>query len=330
MAGIYGLDLLVLGLAALVIALMSAFFLWLSRRIGVYNLAAGAMVWWAVLLGVSSLYYPTGSFLFTWPLLFSTLALGWLFFTRDSAAHPWLRATVLAIASVPGIVLLTPLVIYLVPLMSYIEAQAPLPLTAVPLVFVALLTGLLIPQLGLFAGELDTSSTRRRPSPSAGRRYGTRLQRWLVPIFALLVSVMLLLTAVATSGFSATHPGTDSVTYQLNADKGKAVWLSNDQHLDDWTSQFFPTSGRSGPFSAWAPAIALAAPSVILKSDTMSGNIRTLRIQVVSPRHAEDAMVQVETQGEIVTATVDGKPFDLSVLPEKRTPSLAVRVLCFA
>ena len=240
MAGIYGLDLLVLGLAALAIGLMSACFLWLSRRIGLYHLAAGAMVWWAVLLGVSSLFYPTGSFLFTWPLLLGTLALGWLFFTRDSAAHPWLRATVLAIASVPGIVLLTPLVIYLVPLMSYIEAQAPLPLTAVPLVFVALLMGLLIPQLGLLAGELDTSPTRSRPSPSASRRYGTRLQRWLVPISAFIVSVMLLLAAIATSGFSATHPGTDSVTYQLNADTGKAVWLSNEQHLDDWTSQFFP------------------------------------------------------------------------------------------
>ena len=74
MAGIYGLDLLVLGLAALAIGLMSACFLWLSRRIGLYHLAAGAMVWWAVLLGVSSLFYPTGSFLFTWPLL---LGNGW-------------------------------------------------------------------------------------------------------------------------------------------------------------------------------------------------------------------------------------------------------------
>ncbi|MGZ3623324.1 MAG: M28 family peptidase [Ktedonobacteraceae bacterium] len=316
MAGIYGLDLLVLGLAALVIGLISACFLWLSRRIGLYNLATGAMVWWAMLLVVSSLFYPTGSFLFTWPLLFSTLGLGWLFFTRDSTAHPWLRATVLAVASVPGIVLLTPLVIYLVPLMSYIEAQAPLPLTAVPLVFVALLMGLLIPQLGLIAGELDTSSTRSRLSPSTGRRFGTRLQRWLVPISALLVSIMLLLAAIATSGFSATHPGTDSVTYQLNADNGQAVWLSNDRNLDDWTRQFFPTSTGPGPFSAQAPTVALTAPDVILKNDTTNGNIRTLRMQVVSPRHAEDAMVQVETQGEIVTATVDSKPFDLSVLPE--------------
>ncbi len=316
MAGIYGLDLMVLGLAALAIGLMSALILWLSKRIGLHNLATSAMFWIALLLLVSSFFYPTGSFIFAWPLLFSTLALGWLFFIQKSGVHPWVRATILSIASVPSIILLTPLIIYLVPLMSYIEAQAPLPLTAVPLVFVALLIGLLIPQLGLLTGELDMPSTRSHPTSSAGRRQGMLRQRWLVPISVLLVSVMLLLIAIASSGFSATHPGTDSITYRLNADTGKATWLSNDRHLDDWTHQFFPNSGGPGPFSEQAPAVALAAPNVIPKSDTMSGNIRTLRMQVVSPRHAEDVMVQVETQGEIVTATLNSKPFDLSALPE--------------
>jgi len=137
-----------------------------------------------------------------------------------------------------------------------------------------------------------------------------------VPISTLLISVMLLGAAVATSGFSATHPGTDSVTYQLNADTGQATWQSSDQRLDDWTHQFFPSHSGPGPFSAQAPTVALAAPGVSLTSDTMSGNVRTLRVQVTSPRHAEDAIVQVEAQGKIVAATVDGKPFDLSVLPE--------------
>lgn len=62
--------------------------------------------------------------------------------------------------------------------------------------------------------------------------------------------------------------------------------------------------------------MALAAPTVTLKSDTMSDDVRMLRVQVTSPRHAEDAFVQVEAQGEIVAATLEGKPFDLSVLPE--------------
>lgn len=317
MAGTYGLDLMVLGLAALAIAVMSALLLWLRRRIRQLNLAAGALVWWAILLVLSSLFYPTGSFLFIWPLLFSALTLGWLFFTKEPAARSWLRAAILAVAAVPGIVLLTPLVIYLEPLVSYMGVQMPIPLTPVPLVFVALLMGLLIPQLGMLAGEPLTQATMSRPASRVGKHYPARRERWLVPVSALLISVMLLGIAVATSGFSATHPGTDTVAYQLNADSGQATWQSNDQRLDDWTRQFFPTHNGTGPFSVQAPAVALAAPIVSLTSDTMSGNVRALQVQVTSPRHAEDAIVQVEAQGEIVAAMLDGKPFDLSALPER-------------
>jgi hypothetical protein len=143
-----------------------------------------------------------------------------------------------------------------------------------------------------------------------------------VPVSTLLISFVLLGSAFGTSGFSASHPGTDSITYQLNADTGQAVWLSRDQRLDDWTRQFFPTSSGPGPFQAPAPTAALAAPSVTLLSDTMSGSVRTLRVQVASPRHAPYATVLVEAQGEIVAATLDGKPFDLSVFSESERHQL--------
>jgi len=137
-----------------------------------------------------------------------------------------------------------------------------------------------------------------------------------VPVSALLIGIVLLGTAIGTSGFSAAHPGMDSITYQLNADTGQATWLSSDQHLDDWTRQFFPASTGQGPFQAQASLVALAAPTVTLLSDTMSGGVRTLQVQVASPRHAENAIVQVEAQGEIIAATLDGKPFDLRAFSE--------------
>jgi hypothetical protein len=57
--------------------------------------------------------------------------------------------------------------------------------------------------------------------------------------------------------------------------------------------------------------VALAAPTATLLSDTLSGGMRTLRVQVASPRHAAYATVLVEAQGEIVAASLDGHPFDL-------------------
>jgi hypothetical protein len=195
--GYYGGDLAVLGLAALAIAGMSALFLWLRTRMRLYNLAAGALVWWAVLLVLSSLFFPGGSYLFTWPLLFSVLALGWLFFTKEPDARPWLRAAILSVAAVPGIVLLTSALLLLVPWMNRFDATMGMPLTPVPIVFVVLLMGLLIPQLGLLGGEPRTQSrlvanperqpivspsTERHPDFHGGGGLLTRFERWLVPV----------------------------------------------------------------------------------------------------------------------------------------------------
>jgi hypothetical protein len=312
----YGSDLEVLGLAALVIAAMSALFLWLRSRMRLHNLAAGVLVWWAVLMVLSSLFFPGGSYLFTWPLLFSVLALGWLFFTKEPAARPWLRAAVLSMAAVPGIFLLTSAIIFLLPLATRFDVIAGIPATPIPTVFVALLMGLLIPQLALLSGEPHTHATENRPASRGKRRLSTRLARWLVSISAFPIGVVVLGAAIGTSGFRAAHPGTDRITYQLNANTGQAVWQSDDERLDEWTRQFFPASTGSGPFQTSAPTVALAAPSATLLSDTMSGVVRTLRVQVASPRHAAYATVLVEAQGEIVTASLDGQPFDLSGLSQ--------------
>ena len=112
------------------------------------------------------------------------------------------------------------------------------------------------------------------------------------------------------------RPGTDQIRYQLDADTGQAVWQSDDQRLDQWTQQFFPSSTGQGPFQAKAPSVALAAPTVSLLGDTLSGGTRTLRLQVASQRHAAYASVIVEAQGEIVAASLDEHPFDLSGLSQ--------------
>jgi hypothetical protein len=220
----YGSDQVVFGLAALVIAAMSALFLWLRGRIRMYNLAAGVLVCWAVLMLSSSLFFPGGSYLFTWPLLASVLALGWLFLTKEPEAHPWLLAAVLAVASIPGIVLLTEAMIFLLPLATRFDVLGAVPATPIPVVFVALLMGLLIPQFDLLAGEPHKRAAESSPTAHTGRRRLRKsLTRWLVPISAFLIGIVVLGAAIGTSGFSATRPGTDQIRYQLNADTGQAV-----------------------------------------------------------------------------------------------------------
>jgi hypothetical protein len=226
------------------------------------------------------------------------------------------------VAAVPGILLLIPAMILLLPLATRFDVQGAIPATPVPVVFVALLVGLLIPQLALLAGEAHPHSTASRPNSGAGRRLSAHLARWLVPLASLLISIVVLGAAIGTSGFSASRPGTDQISYRLNADTGQATWQSDDERLDNWTRQFFPASNGAGPFQASAPAVTLPAPTAALLSDSMNGGVRTLRMQVASPRHAAYAMVQVEAQGEIVSATLDGQPFDLSVFSQSERQRL--------
>jgi hypothetical protein len=313
----YGSDFVVLGLAALVIAAMSALFLWLRGKIRMYNLAAGALVWWGLLMILSSIFFPGGSYLFTWPLLFCLLALGWLFLAKEPKAHPWLRAGALAVASVPGILLLTEAIIFLLPLATRFDVEGGIAAMPVPIVFVALLMGLLIPQCDLLAGEPRTHTKESRPASGRKGQFRSLLApRTTMPISAFLIGIVVLGAAISTSGFSPARPGTDQIRYQLDADTGQAVWQSDDQRLDQWTQQFFPSRSGQGPFQAKAPSVAIAAPTVSLISDTLSGRIRTMRVQVASPRHAAYATVVVEAQGEIVEARLSGQPFDLSGLSQ--------------
>ena len=179
----YGSDLVVLGLAALVIAAMSALFLWLQGKMRMYNLAAGALVWWGVLMLLSSMCFPGGSHLFAWPLLFSVLALGWLFFTKEPATRPWLRAGVLSVASVPGIVLLTSAIILLLPLATRFDVQGAYQRHLSPSCLSLYSWGCSCRSLTFCSLESHTHTRSRAVlRVGIGGWLRTRLERWLMPI----------------------------------------------------------------------------------------------------------------------------------------------------
>jgi hypothetical protein len=108
-----------------------------------------------------------------------------------------------------------------------------------------------------------------------------------------------------------------------------ARWVSADDHLDDWTQQFFaagaersgflafPNANPDWIFPAWqapAPAVNLPAPEVTVIEDLVSGDQRTLRFRLTSPRGAPNVYLDVKAPGTI-EATLDGKPLDLTLVP---------------
>jgi len=165
----------------------------------------------------------------------------------------------------------------------------------------------------------------------------SRVSKWFVPGVAALVCLAFLGAGQLTSGFDAEHPKPNAVSYELNADTGKAVWKSPGRNLDGWTSQFFPGKTDPASYSGWmlpglmdlegvrgpAPPMDLTAPAVERLSDTAKDGDRTLRLRVASSRGAPNVAVRVEAPGDIVSASIDGKKVDRDGVPEDLRDFLA-------
>jgi hypothetical protein len=140
----------------------------------------------------------------------------------------------------------------------------------------------------------------------------------LTPAVAALIALILIGWGNTTSGFNKSHPRPDRITYALNADTNTAQWVSLDQHLDRWTGQFFPDNatrtdyhslllGTTPAFTTPAPAAAIEAPAATIVSDTLNGDVRTLRLHIASARPLSQLSAELRVQGEIVAAEIDGR-----------------------
>jgi hypothetical protein len=124
--------------AAAFVAVMYA----LSRWIGVLELASGALVWLAALDLALALSTPLASALAFWPLLGGVTALVVVAYL----GRGWAAGALLALAAVPGFVLLVPLLV-----LKTVDVEDG---AAVGVLILLLLLGSLLPQILLITGRL--------------------------------------------------------------------------------------------------------------------------------------------------------------------------------
>jgi hypothetical protein len=283
--------------ALLAIALAAALHILLRRWTSVANLAAGSLVWWLLLTWATSLLMPGASYLFVWPLLFSLLALAYVFAQGGLDPSSPIQFAVLLLCAVPAILLLAP-TLYLL----YV---------AFSIGFVAVILGLLALTLGLLVPHLGVVTASRR---------------WAAPALLAAVGLGVMVTASLTARFDRESPKFNSAFYALNGDTGSALWVSPDRERDPWTSQFFTGKTESGtlaqfvpsrsPFTQGpAPAVSLPAPSVAVVQDATNGDIRSTRLRVTSPRRASNVTVYLGPEVEVVKAWVGSKEVDMKAVP---------------
>ena len=299
----YNSNLYMLGFVALTLAITSGLYVCFRQKLSVPDLTVGALLWWLLLMVLTSLYLPGASYLFTWPLLFSLMGLGFIFASRHRKPGLGKRFAVLSLCALPGIILLTP-TIYL------IFVALTLSKSGAVMVMVVLLLGLLIPHLSFMAIA----------------------NKWLLPAASILVSLGFIVAGSLTADFDANHPQPNSIFYGLNAETGQAIWASADEKPDEWTSQFLSATPEKGILAEYlpmatrkflksqAPAAPLAAPKLEPIGEDVSDGVRTVRLRITSPRQARIMRIYVDSNTEVLAAAVNGKRIGNKDIPARIQP----------
>lgn len=274
--------------AAITVAVGAPF----SRRIRLLDLWVGALSCWLVLMVVTAIALPGGSYLFTWPLLISLLALLLALVARDETGSLSLtRQVLLLVGAAAGLILF-------VPVIRVLFAALTINSSGMVMAPVVLLFGLFGPQIYLL----------------------TRRKGWLLPVALTLTSASFLIAGSVTSGFSERQPKANNIFYGLDADKGAAVWASTDGQPDEWTAQFFSQQAqmqslpqffplRSNQFrTAAAPVQSLTAPVVQVLADTKGDSSRTLKLKIMSTRQASVISIGVESDEDVKGTFLNGQP----------------------
>lgn len=294
LAPAYNAETYAVGFVALATAITSALFVRFRQKADAVNLTMGALLLCAALMVVSCWFAPGASFLFMWPLAFAVLPLGIGFALQRPASHALKVARLLCAA--PAVFLFTLVIGFLV-----VSARTGIG----DMMALAILT---VVGLALIAPQLEALTAQRK---------------WLLPGASALLGIGFISFGALRSGYDANHPKTDSISYWLDTDTGKASWVSFDEKPDSWTSQFLtgrveastlrvlhPLEGDA-ILKADAPRLQMPPPNITTLEDSTTGGERTLRFHITSPRRARIIWVLVQKAG-VIGATLEGKKVQLS------------------
>lgn len=260
------------------------------KKVSIDNLATSALLWFLLLLIVSHIYFPGGSYLLVWPLLFALIV--WILkFTLPAEKLSFTKLCLIStVCAAPGIILVSPLI-------YQIFVAVGISQTSLVVVPVTLLLGLLLINFELIASNF----------------------RWLLPAASTLAAVCFIVVALLQPAVSQQQPKTNEIFYALNADTGKAVWASGDARPDEWTSQFLSNDAQAASlddYLPWlknavflqqaAPAATLAAPEIKVLDDQVQEQTRSIHLRVSSAREAATLFIYSGT--DLSEVSVNGQP----------------------
>lgn len=253
----------------------------------------GAVCVWAAMLVASAVALPGASFGFQWPLTFALLALSAELATPLSPAGAVLRVAVHAVSAAAVLLFAVPATLILHDGITAVLA----PVTAL---WMALVLGLLIPWLALERAALPR----------------------LLPAISAVAAVTAIGAIIARSlaGPTTERPEVVSLSYALNADDGRAFWLSRAVKPNRFEQRFFPAAER-GAISefrprdrAWylkepAPRADMEPMQCQVVSQTVSGPVRRLVLRLRSPGAAQRVEFHLDPAVPVLASRINGKAY---------------------
>ena len=284
----------VLSLIALLTATALALYRFARGKLGWHSCFWGSALLVLIFSVVVAAWFPGGSYVLVWPLF--AMLLGSLFVVPGKENQSLLSTIAVSVLALPCLFLFVPLLHNSFLALGFSEQGSPLMAASL---FVLVLT--ILPLLEVLL----------------------TLSRNVVPPMALAVAVLLFAIGASSTRYDAAHPKPSMMAYALDADTGKALWASTSERMDNWTAQYLsrsPVRGKlAGFYPAWiptefsqheAPQLPIQPPNMELVENSVTGDTRTLRLHITSPRHARAISVQAP-ENEILEATVDDRKLGL-------------------
>lgn len=279
------------GLIATALSLLIVRFF--RRSASAVDLLAGSLVWWLVVLVLTTdvLVAASASYIALWPLAGAALAFAWLTLRPIERLSDWSTALVLVAAAVPAFVVVTPLVAGLYPaLQSLFQISG-----------IALLPWVLA--LSMLAPHLEAAARGRGWWPSA----------------VLIVAALALLTpALADRG---PRLELSSAIYAHDADRDEHQWFSFDPKPAAWTAplgfdaeekirfdRYFPLLIRP-MMSRQAPSANLELPNATWLAGEASDTTVSFEIRATDRSRAR--LLSFDPATAVLSVEIDGTPVSM-------------------
>jgi hypothetical protein len=293
------------GWIALATAIFVSLYNMLRWKMEPLTLAAGGLAVLLLLLALSVIFVPGGSYLLAWPLLCGLLGMFVLLLlpSRGSRLDSWKHWLTACVCSLPALLLFAPL-------FSLIHVA----LGTDSFIGLAALSSLLL--LGLLPLLY----------------FVTAAVRWGLPLAAAVVALVCLFVGVLPGSYDREHPKPYHLLYALNADTSKAVWASVDSQPNEWTEQFLSAQPQRGDIGDYLPSnykgflqrpaepIAASAPNIETLEDSTADGVRELRLRISSSRRAPVVYLFAAPGTRILSETLKGKRIDFGDRPATNEP----------